>query len=76
MSKVYVETNDMSKEEVVKLLIDKDKKIEKLEYFKLLVLKVYEKNKVSDTYRIHSDKIKIYIQMMEDLMMINKKEES
>ena len=63
----------MSKEEVVQLLIDKDKKIEKLEHFKFLVSSIYQKNKVSDTYRINSDKIKNYIEMMEDFMMIEDK---
>ena len=73
MAKVYVETEDMSKEEVVELLVDKDKKIEELEHFKFLILKAYENHKVSDTYKIDSEKVKKYVEMMEDLMLIENK---
>ncbi len=74
MAKVYVETDNMSKEELVELLIDKDKKIEELEHFKLLVLRAYQKYKVSDTYRIDREKKDNYVERMEDLMLIESKE--
>lgn len=70
MVKVYVETEDMSKEDLVQLLIDKDKKIEELEHFKFFVLNIYQKHKVSDTYRILSDKKDDYVKKMEDFMAI------
>ena len=72
MAKVYVETESMSKEEVVQLLVDKDKLIEKLEHFKFFTLKAYEHHKVSDTSKINRDKLKGYADEMEIVILTNK----
>ena len=73
MAKIYIDTDNMSKENLVQLHLDKDKKIEELEHFKFLVLKIYEETKVGDTCRIQSDNKEHYIEKMEDLMLIENK---
>ncbi len=68
MAKVYQETDDMSREELVNLLLEKDKKIIELESMRKKLLEIYGENKVSDTFRILRERRDDFIESMEDLL--------
>lgn len=66
MAKVYVDTKDLSREELIELLLNKDDKIDKIEGFRDDVLFIFQEHKVLDTNRVDLEKGKEYIKHMED----------
>ncbi len=69
MVKVYIETDDLTKEQLVELLLEKDKQIAEFENSEGKLKMVYETYKVSDTYKIHNDKQEGFIMAMEQYFL-------
>ncbi len=74
MAKVYQETDEMSRDDLVELLISKDKKILHLESLRDTLLNVYDRHKVSDTFRIEAEKRSDFVSQMENLLCKVKQE--
>ena len=61
MAKVYVDTENMTKDQIIELALDKDKVIARLETEKEALTKVYEAHRVGDTYQIHVENEKQFV---------------
>lgn len=65
MVEISINTDDMSRERLVELLILKEVKLSKSDERKIEILKIYDKYKVSDTFKINTKNHKKFIEDIE-----------